>query len=227
MTKDDKKDQIQGVIIRSNRKTLSLTVTPDAELIIRAPYHLSEARIIEFVQHKNDWIRKRIGIALETRPKERRFDEGASILYLGEEYPISYREHTEQIIELGDKLFFNSKAQPKIREILVAWYIYQGYQIIPQRVKELSEKFNYRPNDVKITKAERRWGSCSSKGSLCFSWRLMMAPLEVIDYVIVHELVHLEVRDHSSRFWKRVESFMPDFRQRKKWLRENDRRMRL
>jgi len=227
MSKNEKNDQIQGVIIRSKRKTLSLTVTAEAELIARAPYHLSEASIMDFVHKKNNWIRKRIEIAIENRPREKTFLEGESILYLGEQYMICYREHTDQIIELNDKLFINSNAKHRIREILVAWYIFQGYQVIPSRVKEFSKKFNYQSNDIKITKAERRWGSCSSKGSLCFSWRLLMAPLDVIDYVIVHELVHLEIRDHSTRFWMRVESIMPDYKKRKKWLRDNDRKMRL
>jgi hypothetical protein len=85
----------------------------------------------------------------------------------------------------------------------------------------------YSPAAVRITNASQRWGSCNHRGGLNFSWRLIQAPLEIVDYVIVHELVHLRQPDHSRKFWEKVEALMPDYRRRREWLRENERLLRI
>jgi len=92
---------------------------------------------------------------------------------------------------------------------------------IIERCRHLSELTGYRPVKVRITSARTRWGSCGAKGTVNFSWRLAMAPPEVIDYVIVHELVHLAEMNHSARFWQRVAQHVPDHRLHRRWLREN------
>ena len=91
-------------------------------------------------------------------------------------------------------------------------------EIIPSRVKYYSEIMDVKPTGVKITSAMTRWGSCSFKNSLCFSYRLMLYPLEAIDYVVVHELAHIKVKNHSKLFYQEVEKYMPDYKERKKML---------
>ncbi|MBN2057807.1 MAG: M48 family metallopeptidase [Candidatus Saganbacteria bacterium] len=93
-------------------------------------------------------------------------------------------------------------------------------RIIPERVKYYSQLTGLKPGSVKITSARRRWGSCSAKGSLNFSWRLVAMPLEVIDYVVVHELMHLVERNHGERFWRRVGEIIPDHQKQRRWLKE-------
>ena len=83
------------------------------------------------------------------------------------------------------------------------------------------------PKQVRINSAKTRWGSCGPGGVLNFTWRLVMAPLDVIDYVVVHELSHLRVKDHSSKFWKVVESISPEYKKHRKWLRENGEKLSL
>ncbi|MCS7122892.1 MAG: M48 family metallopeptidase, partial [Candidatus Micrarchaeota archaeon] len=87
--------------------------------------------------------------------------------------------------------------------------------------------YNFRYNRVRITNARRRWGSCSSSNNLNFSWRLIMAPLEVIDYVVVHELVHTRIKNHSKAFWRMVEAVMPDYDRQRRWLRENGHMLKI
>jgi predicted metal-dependent hydrolase len=92
-------------------------------------------------------------------------------------------------------------------------------RIIPERVRYYSELTGLRPGKVRINNAKKRWGSCGARGSLNFPWRLVLTSPEVIDYVVVHELVHLVERNHSKRFWRRVEQILPDYRVRRKWLK--------
>ncbi|MFH1683961.1 MAG: YgjP-like metallopeptidase domain-containing protein [Candidatus Margulisiibacteriota bacterium] len=94
-------------------------------------------------------------------------------------------------------------------------------RIIPERVKYYSELTGLQPGLVKISNARKRWGSCGSKGTINISWRLMLMPAEVIDYVVVHELVHLVERNHSRRFWRRVAEIIPDYKLHRRWLRRH------
>ncbi|MCX6013893.1 MAG: M48 family metallopeptidase, partial [Chloroflexi bacterium] len=87
--------------------------------------------------------------------------------------------------------------------------------------------FHIKYKNVRITSAQTRWGSCSGHGNLYFSWRLIMAPLEVIDYVVIHELAHIHMKNHSPKFWEKVESMYPDYVACKKWLRDNQTRLPL
>lgn len=78
-----------------------------------------------------------------------------------------------------------------------------------------------RPEKLRISSARTRWGSCSAKGTISLTWRLVMAPPEILDYVIVHELAHLKVKNHSSAFWKVVETYLPGYQNQRKWLKQN------
>ena len=100
-------------------------------------------------------------------------------------------------------------------------YCKLAQQRIPERVKYYSELAGLQPRSVRISKAKKRWGSCGSKGTLNFAWRLVLAPLEVIDYVVVHELVHLVERNHGRKFWKKVSEIIPGYKVYRKWLRKN------
>ena len=109
------------------------------------------------------------------------------------------------------------------RELLRAWFRLQARKAIVARVAELAKLHNFRYRRVFVRAQRTRWGSCSSRGNLSFNFRLVMVPPEVLDYVILHELAHLRVPDHSPRFWKEVESLCPDYRSRRQWLRMRER----
>lgn len=93
--------------------------------------------------------------------------------------------------------------------------------VIPKRVAYFAERMRVTYGMVRIKDQKTRWGSCSAKGNLNFNWRLVMAPEAVLDYVVVHELCHRHCMDHSQRFWQYVEQVMPDYREARKWLKEN------
>jgi predicted metal-dependent hydrolase len=112
-------------------------------------------------------------------------------------------------------------ALPRAEVVFEKWYRKQAHEVLTGRVHWYAAKHGFEYKQAKITSARTRWGSCNSAGTLSFSWRLVMAPMPVIDYVVIHELVHLQVRNHSKKFWSRVGVIMPDYEQKIDWLEKN------
>jgi len=211
-------------IIRSKRKALALEITRDARLIVRAP----ETTPLEFIEkvlfRKRLWIQNKQKLAKETyrhvQPKE--FVNGEGFLYLGNTYRLYIVDHCFPTL-LFDQEFRLSRAYlSKAKELFIDWYRKQSYQKIKERVDWYSNLFGFKYNQFSITNAQKRWGSCSANGNLHFSWRLIMAPLSVIDYVIVHELVHTIERNHSMRFWNRVQLIKQNYQDNLEWIKENE-----
>jgi hypothetical protein len=105
--------------------------------------------------------------------------------------------------------------------LFTAWYRRQARQVLEERVAVLAQRCGFGYRQVKITSAHTRWGSCSGSGTLSFPWRLVMAPPAVIDYVVVHELVHTVIKGHGADFWGQVQALVPEYRQHVRWLKEN------
>ena len=102
------------------------------------------------------------------------------------------------------------------------WYRQRATEIIPERVCYYASELGLEYARVRISSAKRIWGSCSAKNSLSFSWRLAMAPVEIIDYIVVHELTHIVHKNHGKLFWRRVAKTIPDHKERRRWLRDNE-----
>ncbi len=212
-------------IIRSKRKTVALIVTSDAELIIRAPIKTPLQYLKDLVNKKTQWIRAKLN-EIQKNPKLRtkEFINGESFLYLGEVYKLIIVNNAKEDIKIKDNyIIISASIAMNVKDVLIKWYKAEAKKKIKERCDIYSKITGYRPNSVKITNAQKRWGSCSSKGTINFSWRLIMATEDVIDYVIVHELVHLKQRDHSRLFWNKVKDTLPDYKIRQKWLKDNGR----
>ena len=215
-------------IIRSHRRTISLEVTPRATLIIRAPQRVSARHIEEMIGEKRTWIlRKMDEMRSRPSPVHHEYAEGEVFLFLGRAYPLHFTENASGIIERTDRLCVCRTFLPDIRHRIKHWYMREAEKEIRSRCMWFSMTTGYTPASVRISDACQRWGSCTNRGGLNFSWRLIQAPLEIVDYVIVHELVHLRQPDHSKKFWNKVGEVMPDYEQRRKWLRENERLLRI
>ncbi|MDD1703423.1 MAG: M48 family metallopeptidase [Methanoregula sp.] len=215
-------------IIRSRRRTISLEITKDAALIVRAPLRAPETYIRQLILEKREWIEKKMA-EIKKRPvlPERHFVTGEPFLFLGKIYPLEILSGSDAGISLGEKLYVGERRLPEIRTLLRTWYAERAKEILPARIAGYSAILDYRPKKIRISDTRRRWASCSTSGTLSFCWRLVLAPPEVIDYVIVHELVHMRQPDHSPRFWEKVRAAMPDYEIRKAWLRENERMLEL
>ncbi len=213
-------------IIRSKRRTLSLEIEPDARLIVRAPQKTSLDYIEQIVQKKRLWIQSKQQLTREkyAERQSKKFVNGEGFLYLGHTYPLSIVN--DNVPFLFDNEFLLSKhLLSKGRKLFIDWYKKAAYRKIGDRLDRHASFSGFKYNKFGITSAQKRWGSCNYKNTLSFSWRLIMAPLRVIDYVVVHELVHTVEKNHSKRFWNRVKLLDPNYQDNRKWIKENGHRL--
>ena len=213
-------------IIRSRRKTIALIIKPDGSLVVRAPLWTANKVITKFIMKNTSWIEKKqaeVRAALPLEPK--RYCAGEMFTYLGNPYPLEIVKGQEKPLILGASFQLAEAAQPEAGLVFESWYRDQARQVLTERVNTFARQYDLQYKGIKITSARTRWGSCSASGSLNFSWRLILAPMEGVDYVVVHELVHTVFHNHSRRFWKKVEQILPDYKERRKWLRNNGQRL--
>jgi len=213
-------------IIRSQRKTLALIVKPNGSLIVRAPYRIAETSIREFVEDNALWIEKKQAEVQEIIPlPPKQYILGDIFMYLGNAYPLEVVKGQEQPLLLEENFKIAASAQSYAALAFERWYRRQARDILNEHVDLYAKQYNLQYKKIRITSARSRWGSCSANGSLNFSWRLIMTPIEVVEYVVIHELVHTVFHNHSKRFWKKVQKIMPDYKERRKWLRKNGQRL--
>jgi predicted metal-dependent hydrolase len=212
-------------LIHSRRKTVALIIQRDGSLTVRAPLRMTQASIQEFVQSHSDWIsRKQAQVKTSPPPPEKSFSAGELFLYMGKGYPLTLVPPQRPALTFSaGKFQLSRSALPKARQAFINWYKLHARSVITARVDFLAKENKFTWRKIRISSARTRWGSCSSNGTLSFTWRLIMAPQEVIDYVVVHELVHTQVRNHSPRFWRQVAAIMPAYKRYVTWLKKNGR----
>ena len=215
-------------LIRAKRRTIALILERDGSLTVRAPKRATLQDIHGFIQEKEKWIeRSREKLkAIVTGPKKE-FADGETFLFLGKEYELRLVPSQRQTLHFNSGFKLKASARPRGEAVFTAWYKSQALTVFTERVTHYANLHGFSPRQVKVTSAKTRWGSCSANGTINFTWRLVMAPLEVIDYVVIHELVHLRVKNHSPRFWKLVESLCPELKRHRKWLREHGEKLNL
>ena len=212
-------------IIRSKRKTLSLTINEKAELIIRAPKRLSIEKIQDFINEKENWINRKKRL-IENQIKDVTSNHN-KLLYLGNLFPINIEQNaSKELFFTGEEFIANSIEPDSLSLSIKKWYKNKFKEIALPRVAYFANKHNLMVNQVRIKNQKTMWGSCSSKNNINLNYLLLMAPMGVIDYVIVHELVHTIHRNHSTDFWDSVESIMPEFQEHKRWLKKNGYKLR-
>lgn len=216
------------IIHSSKRNTFLVEIKRDGSLVVRVPEGSSVEAIQNAIDSKTRWIlKKRAEIYKMDIPAEpKKFVDGEKFLYLGVIYPLSVDGiESARLLFDGSKFVLSKEYQSQARDVFVGWYREYAHRYISKRVKEYSSLYNIPYSKICITNAEKRWGSCNNKGSLRFSWRLAMAPRDVIDYVIVHELAHIRHLNHSRAYWQEVIAMMPDFKEKKRWMYKNGNRL--
>lgn len=217
-----KSNTIIGKIVRTRRKTIALVITQDAELIVRVPLKIPLSFIERAVNKRSEWINRKIAeIKSRPRSEKRQFVTGGKFFYLGQQYELQIVTNQHSVF-LKEKLCVPEGSAWYIKSAIEKWYKKRALALIGERCKLYSKIVGSVPASIRITNAQKRWGSCGVKKKVNFSWRLIMAPIEVIDYVVVHELAHLEQLNHSRLFWNKVKSLLPDFKTRQQWLRKNE-----
>lgn len=204
------------------RRTIGLTVDRGGELVVHAPEALAARELREWIQSKLLWVHRKLATkeTLVVRHKPPEYVSGESFSYLGRRYRL--RLVREQFLPLRfDGRFFWLKAEHRSRaeEHFRRWYIRTGREWLRERVAVLSRKTRTEAQGVAVRDLGYRWGSCGRKGILYFNWRLLQLPVRLIDYVIVHELIHLRHPHHRPEFWLAVERAMPDWTGRRDALR--------
>lgn len=207
-------------IIRTHRKTLAVCISPTGTVIVRAPISCDTARIFAFLQEKEAWIlrQKSKKESLNALLPPQNLD-GYAFSFLGKQTQI--RLHTGKHIHYNESentlLVPQTNATEKVQKFLKE----SAKKVFAERTERLAQRMGARYQSVCITSAKTRWGSCSGKNAIRFSFRLVYAPVDVIDYVIAHELAHVKHKNHSKNFWREVEKYHPDFKAHRVWLKNH------
>jgi predicted metal-dependent hydrolase len=212
-------------IRRSNRtKTLSINIERDGSVNVIVPHNLEEAKIFEIVKSKEYEIHKQIATSKELNKEriDRKFVPGHSFLYLGRSYNLHIVDNQKEPLKLHNgKFMLASKSVEKAEEVFIKFYKKMGKPILEKRINHFKDFIKKKPNVIKIVNLQTRWASCTPSGNLNFNWKCFMAPPTVLDYLIVHELVHLKHLNHTRQFWDEVSIIIPNYKEHEEWLRKN------
>ncbi len=215
-------------ITRGKRKTISIKIDEYGEVIVSAPLRTSKEYILLVVKSKAKWIaEKKKEISLRSSNKiERVFKDGSTFMYLGKEYAaeIIFENNRKKIeIELEEKfkIYTNTMDEEKLKAALEKWYRLETLKIVTKRIENYSNNFNDKVTEIRVKEQKRRWASCTWKNAILFNWRISMARADVIDYIVIHEMCHMDYRNHSKDFWNRVSEIIPDYKEKHEWLKIN------
>ena len=219
-------EHFTATVIRSpRRKTMALQIK-NGEVIVRLPSFASIKTAEKFVHAKSNWVRQKLTVQPPAQP-EKTYQDDELFYFLGKQYPLKLIEtnqatsitFTDNQVQLHGRL--NRLSTNGIKQKLTDWYKQQANDYLQQRTAELAQQTGLMPKSVEVKTYKARWGSCRITGEIQLNWKLLMAPAEVIDYVIIHELCHLKHHNHSAQFWGLVERCEPNYRTFRQWLREN------
>lgn len=211
------------------RKTFEIRIFPPDKIRVRAPKRATEDQILQIVESKGKWITQKLFELkdIEYRKVNKEYINGESFMYLGKNYSLQLVENIEikkPIVKLFQGKFYietNTKDQDQLRQALESWYRKKSLDNVIEKIEYYKLYFNKKPRSIRVKEQKKRWGSCNSRGDLMFNWRISMAPSNVLDYIVVHEMCHMVYFNHSKEFWSLVERIMPDYREQKEWLKAN------
>ncbi|MBK9750744.1 MAG: M48 family metallopeptidase [Chloroflexi bacterium] len=217
----------------SKLKTVKIVVEFEHGVEVTAPTGMSDQAVEQILQQKGRWIMEKLDAiaSIEAPAPRKEFVSGEKFLYLG-------RQHTLIVLERAERRpmlimrnsTFEATVSPElkiwdrqhiIRELFRAWYKQRAEAKLIDQVRAYANRLNLQPTDVRVMEMDRRWGSCTPRGAVHLNWRLIMAPIQIIDYLVVHELCHLSIPAHSPQFWDRVGSILADYETSREWLRVN------
>ncbi|MGL5716606.1 MAG: M48 family metallopeptidase [Paraclostridium sp.] len=216
---------IEYLLEKSKRKkTISLYIERDGNLKLIAPVDITVEEIERVIHEKARWIisNQLDWQEMNKNKKERQIVDGEGFFYLGKSYKLKLADDLEVDMKLyRGRLYLNAKKIKKSGEIFKNFYREKAKLKFTERVDYYKKMMGVEPQEIKIINLQSRWGSCTEDAKLIFNWKIIMAPLDIIDYVVVHELAHIKFKNHSSEFWNLVDKVLPDFQKKKDWLKEN------
>ena len=217
------------------RQTTDIVIERDGIVRVRPPLRMTPEQVDETVFSKRMWIYRNLAEwhDLNATRVVREWVNGESFLYLGSSYRLSLVDAQDEALKLKDGRFLllrgvmENGGRDAAQQAFVQFYKDKGLPRILQRVAYFAPKVGVVAGKVQVKELGYRWASCTPNGDLDFHWKCLMAPLTVIDYFVVHELCHLRHRDHSDAFWNEVDKVLPNYRERKEWLRQRGANLNL
>ncbi len=210
-------------VIYSNRKTISLIVERDRSIIVRAPVGASADAIQKAVEAKKLWLYQKISHPQKypTNPVRKEFLTGETLLYLGRHYRLEVTDDDEPSVRFANRFYIARRHRHAAGNLLRQWYIARAEERLLPRIAHFATAMGVHYERLLISDLKVRWASCTPKNNLNFNWRIIKAPIFVIDYLIVHELAHLLEPNHTPDFWNIVAVQLPHFQRARDWLRVN------
>ncbi len=217
---------IQYTLTKSKRKTASIYIERDGQVSVLVPKRLSNRQVEGLLEAKRKWIYKNLAEwhDLNTTRVRREYVNGEGFLYLGRTYRLRVVEEQGVPLLLKDGYFClrsDVAAKNKADAAFRAFFRDKGHKKISERVAQYERRMGVQSKGIRIIDLKNRWASCTPEGSLNFHWKCMMSPTTILDYIVVHELAHLVFPNHTKAFWNEVDKVMPNYQQRKEWLRVN------
>lgn len=204
-------------IIKSKRKSMSLTVNSNAELVARVPLRCDLNNLYDFIRSKSNWVLKQINSAKSNPYKGFVVENGAELTIIDEVYQIIITDTKRAKLQNGVIILPNVNTKAWLITILKKY----AKRYLENKVNELSTQFGFSFSKISVGSAKTMWGSCNSKNKLTFTYALILTPQFVVDYIIVHELCHTKVKNHSKTFYNEVQKCMPNYKLAERWLKEN------
>jgi predicted metal-dependent hydrolase len=220
--------QIAYEVVRSRRSTADIIIERDGSVLVRAPEGADDEQVEDIVKSKHYWIYQSLAEWRDLNATRvlREYKNGEGFLYLGRAYRLLLVSDQDESLSLRNGRFCLRRDAVDRGEIAAAkaafqqFYVSRGIERLTARAKYYAPKVGVSPRAVDVRELGNRWASCSPAGDLAFHWKCMMAPQTIIDYLVVHELCHFRHRDHTDAFWNEVDKVMPEYRERKDWLRK-------
>jgi len=220
-------------IVRSKRKSISLHIKNE-EIILRAPLYTPRVMLKAFALSKIEWLRKHLA-RMQARPKiePKSYHDGEQWLFFGEKIHLKIHscaqsktafdhEKSELHICIGNRV---KNVDTFVKKQVSSWYKQRGTDYLTEKLSSIANQMQLQPKGFAVRDYKARWGSCSSRGDLSFNWRIFMAPIGVIDSVVIHELAHLKHFNHSKKFWNLVYSVCPNYQEQHEWLKTNQQEL--
>lgn len=209
-----------------NRTSVGITIDSYGNLEVQAPKGIPDERVLQLLEEKWELIQQKLK-EMQDRlegPQKRLYEQGESFLYLGNIYPVEILENNQieqdHVVFEGDKLriYVKKMEDENLKQALKRFYYQQCKALVEKSITSYQSYFKTKPRSIRITDSKTTWGTCDSRQQLTFNWRLAMAPREVVDYVVVHEMCHMVHLNHDRSFWRLVGRIMPDYKEKENWL---------
>ncbi|MDD3533079.1 MAG: SprT family zinc-dependent metalloprotease [Candidatus Cloacimonetes bacterium] len=218
-------DSAQIILIHARRKSISYKVVGENQLEVRAPLQASKADVLNCLSRYEEKIKRMMAHYAKVH-SPRSYAQGSTILFMGKALTIKYVPGASYTWRLEDCLYINQEYRDLVPEVLRDFYTAQAKRLV-FRARILAKQHGFPWTKISTRWCRSRWGSCSSAGNISLNNALIMAAVEVMDYVIIHEYCHLQHHNHSADFWHSVKQILPDYRQQYAWLKENGHLLRI